>query len=54
LPLRTLDFLVATGQIPFFRVGKRNVRFDEERLREWTRDQEGVEYRRPSKGNGRS
>ena len=45
LTLRTIDNLVATGQIPFSRVGKRSVRFDRSRLREWFREREGVEYR---------
>ena len=45
LTLRTIDNLVATGQIPFSRVGKRSVRFDRNRLREWFREREGVEYK---------
>ena len=47
LTLRTVDNLVSTGQIPFSRVGKRSVRFDRNRLREWFREREGVEYRLP-------
>jgi excisionase family DNA binding protein len=45
LPLRTLDYLVATGQIPFTRIGKRSVRFSRARLMEWFREREGIEYR---------
>ena len=45
LTLRMVDNLVATGQIPFSRVGKRSVRFDRNRLQEWFREREGVEYR---------
>ncbi|MBC8466721.1 MAG: helix-turn-helix domain-containing protein [Deltaproteobacteria bacterium] len=47
LPIRTLDYLVGTNQIPFSRLGKRAVRFDKNRLNEWFRDREGVEYRMP-------
>jgi excisionase family DNA binding protein len=47
LPLRTLDYLVATGQIPFSRIGKRGVRFRRSRLLEWLGEQEGIEYRLP-------
>lgn len=49
LPIRTLDFLTATGQIPFSRIGKRNVRFSAKRLEIWFLDREGVEYKRGSK-----
>lgn len=48
LPKRTLDYLVATNQIPYSRVGKRSVRFTRVRLIEWLREREGVEYRRGS------
>lgn len=44
LPLRTVDYLVATNQIPFSRLGKRNVRFSRERLEQWFREREGIEY----------
>jgi excisionase family DNA binding protein len=47
VPQRTLDYLVATGQVPFSRVGKRSVRFSRNRLMEWLREREGVEYRLP-------
>ena len=45
IPLKTVDYLVRTGQIPFFRTGKRGVRFNADRLAEWTVEREGVEYR---------
>lgn len=49
IPVRTLDYWVATCQIPFSRLGKRMVRFDRDRLEEWFRSRELVEYR---KGGG--
>lgn len=45
VPQRILDYLVATGQVPFSRVGQRSVRFTRSRLVEWLREREGVEYR---------
>jgi excisionase family DNA binding protein len=45
LPRRTLDYLVGTSQIPFSRLGKRNVRFSRSRLMEWLRERENVEFR---------
>ena len=45
LPKRTLDYLVGTSQIPFSRLGKRNVRFSRSRLMEWLRERENVEFR---------
>ncbi len=45
MPRRTLDYLVATGQIPFSRIGKRGVRFTRGRLLEWLQEREGIEYR---------
>ena len=47
IPLRTVDYLVSTGQIPFSRIGRRSVRFTRGRLMEWLREREGVEYRLP-------
>lgn len=41
----TLDYLVYTGQIPFFRVGKRSVRFSADRLKEWARERENVDLK---------
>jgi excisionase family DNA binding protein len=49
MPIRTLDYLVGTGQIPFSRLGKRSVRFDREELEKWFRKRQGVEYRRNQK-----
>ena len=45
LPLRTVDYLVSTNQIPYSRIGKRGVRFSRSRLVEWLRERENVEYR---------
>ena len=45
LPRRILDYLVGTSQIPFSRLGKRNVRFSRSRLMEWLRERENVEFR---------
>jgi excisionase family DNA binding protein len=45
IPLRTIDYLVTTGQIPYFRIGKRSVRFSRERLSEYLKERECVEYR---------
>ena len=45
MPIRTIDYLVSSGQIPFSRLGKRSVRFSKERLQEWFSDREGVELR---------
>jgi len=54
VPQRTLDYLVATGQVPFSRVGRRSVRFTRSRLMEWLRKREGVEYRLPREAGARS
>ena len=45
MPIRTVDYLVTTGQIPFSRLGKRSVRFRKDRLKEWFAEREGVECR---------
>lgn len=45
LPISTLDYLVSTNQIPFSRIGKRSVRFSLERLNEWFKEREGIEFR---------
>jgi excisionase family DNA binding protein len=47
IPRRTLDYLVATGQIPYSRIGKRSVRFSKRRLLEWLQEREGISYRLP-------
>jgi excisionase family DNA binding protein len=49
LPKRTLDYLVATNQIPYSRIGKRSVRFSRSRLLGFLREREGIEYRRVKK-----
>lgn len=45
IPLKTLDYLVRTGQIPFSRIGKRLVRFSQDRLVEYLQEREGIEFR---------
>jgi excisionase family DNA binding protein len=50
---RSLDYWVATNQIPYSRLGKRTVRFSRERLEEWFREREGIEYH-TSKGDSES
>lgn len=45
LPLRTVDYLVATGQIPYIRLGKRIVRFDPQELQRWEEERKNLEYR---------
>ena len=45
LPIRTVDYLVQTDQIPFSRIGKRSVRFDKERLLGWFKGREGIEFK---------
>ena len=45
IPIRTIDYLVSTNQIPFSRIGKRGIRFDADRLKEWFKEREGVEFR---------
>ena len=42
---KALEYLVYTGQIPFFRVGKRSVRFSADRLKEWARERENIELK---------
>ena len=51
LPIRTVDYLVQTDQIPFSRLGKRGVRFSRSRLEKWFQDREGIEFRH-SKSHG--
>ncbi len=52
IPVRTLDYLVQTDQIPFSRLGKRSVRFDKGRLAEWFAEREGVEFRHQRHSQG--
>lgn len=49
MPIRTIDYLVSTGQIPFSRLGKRSVRFNKDRLMQWFEEREGVEFRHEKK-----
>jgi excisionase family DNA binding protein len=49
MPIRTVDYLVQTDQIPFSRLGKRSVRFSKTRLEEWFAEREGVELRHKKK-----
>lgn len=46
LPMSTLDYLVATGQIPYFRITKRNIRFRRSELLEWLETRRDIPYRR--------
>lgn len=45
LPQRTLDYLIATNQVPYSRCGKRVIRFRRDRLLKWLEEREGVVYR---------
>ena len=45
IPKRTIDYLVSTQQIPFFRVGKRGLRFAPQQQMKIMRACEGVEFR---------
>ncbi len=49
MPVRTIDYLVGTNQIPFCRLGKRSVRFDKVRLQGWFLERENIEYRHKQK-----
>lgn len=50
IPIRTIDYFVTSGQIPFSRLGKRLVRFDKEKLLNWFEERHKVEYRHRKKG----
>jgi predicted DNA-binding transcriptional regulator AlpA len=45
LPLSTVDYFVATDQIPYYRLGKRAVRFDMDELDQWF---QAGKYQRPN------
>jgi len=45
MPVRTVDYLVSTNQIPYSRLGKRSVRFNKDRLMRWFEEREGIEFR---------
>lgn len=49
LPVKTLDYYVATNAVPYSRLGTKNVRFLRSRLIEHLHEVEGKEYHRPSK-----
>ena len=50
IPLSTLNFWVSTNQVPFSRLGRKNVRFLRARLVEWAKEREGIEFRHAEKG----
>ena len=41
---QTIRYLVKSRQIPFFRLGKRTIRFNMERLDHWRKEREGAEH----------
>ena len=45
MPIRTIDYLVTTKQLPFFRIGARSVRFSKDRLMEYLKNRECAEYK---------
>ncbi len=47
---KSLDYLVSTGQIPFLRVGRRNVRFRADWLLKWEEQQKNIEYHHNQRG----
>lgn len=48
LPRSTVDYMVQTNQIPFFRISRRNVRFRESEIAEWLETRRNIDYRRPN------
>ena len=50
IPLHSLNFLVSTNQIPYSRLGRRRIVFLRDRLIEYVRERENVEYRMPRGG----
>ncbi|MBL7177295.1 MAG: helix-turn-helix domain-containing protein [Desulfobacteraceae bacterium] len=52
MPVRTIDYLVQTGQIPFTRPGKRLVRFNKFDIEAWLEDRKNIEYRMPRNSKG--
>ena len=53
IPVRTIDYLVNTGQIPFSRIGQRMVRFQRSRIDEYLKQREGVPFS-VNRGRGES
>ena len=49
MPVRTIDYLVQTDQIPFYRPTKRNVRFSEDDLDAWLKTRKNIEFRQNRK-----
>jgi excisionase family DNA binding protein len=50
--VKTVQYMVSTSQLPFFRLGKRLVRFRRSRLIEYAEEREKIEYRLPRGENG--
>ena len=50
--VRSIDYLVQSGQIPFSRISKRKLVFRKSRLLEYLAEREGVIYNRPT-GKGK-
>jgi predicted DNA-binding transcriptional regulator AlpA len=46
LPVSTLDYYIVTEQVPFVRLGKRNIRFCPDKLLQWLKERENVPYRK--------
>ena len=49
MPVRTIDYLVQTDQIPFYRPTKRNVRFSKDDLDAWLKTRKNIEFRQNRK-----
>ena len=49
IPKGTIFYLVSTDQIPFYRVTKRNVRFDPDELDIHFRARKNVPYKQPKR-----
>lgn len=43
---KTMDYLIASKQIPYHRIGKRGLRFCSEELKQWFKQSAMVEYKR--------
>ena len=49
IPLRALDYLIASKQVPYSRIGQRRIAFKKDRLLSYLDEREGVVYNRPTK-----
>ena len=49
IPIRALDYLIASKQVPYSRIGQRRLAFKRDRLLSWMDEREGVVYYRPTK-----